>query len=85
MTAQAVDNVLKQAACLTPAERLLVATRLIEGVRHEIPTKTRKPLQWRDLSGMLPYPAFGEDAQAYISRTRRDDTDHRQRKLKRNP
>ena len=77
MAAQSIENVLKQAARLTPAERLMVATRLIEGVRHEIPAKVGKPLKWRDLRGMLPYPAYGEDAQAYISRTRREDTAHR--------
>ncbi len=82
MAAQSIDNVLKQAARLSPAERLILASRLIEGVRQEIPTKNGKPLKWRHLRGMLPYPAYGEDAQTYITRGRREDTAHRDRQLK---
>jgi len=82
MAAQSIESMLKQAARLTPAERLMVATRLIEGVRHEMPARAGKPLKWRDLRGMLPYPAYGEDAQAHISRTRREDTAHRDHQLK---
>ena len=85
MASRSIDNVLKQASRLSPEERLLVATRLIEGVRQEIPTKTGKKMKWRDLRGMLPYPAFGEDAQTCITRMRREDTAHRDRQLKRNP
>jgi hypothetical protein len=81
MIAQSIENVLKQAARLTPAERLTLASRLIEGVKQEIPVKNEKPLKWRHLRGMLPDPAFGEDAQAYISRTRREDTAQRDRQL----
>ena len=76
MAAQSIENVLKQAARLTPAERLTLASRLIEGVKQEIPAKDGKPLKRRHLRGMLPYPAYGEDAQAYITRTRGEDDAH---------
>ena len=84
MAAQSVEDVLKQAARLSPEERLMVATRLIEGVRHVIPAGASKPLKWRNLRGRLPYPAFGEDAKVYVSRARREDSAHRDRQLKRN-
>ncbi|MGB8214088.1 MAG: hypothetical protein WCE68_11065 [Anaerolineales bacterium] len=82
MAAESIENVLKQAAQLTPAERLTLASRLIEGVKHEIPGKKDKPLKWRHLRGMLPQPAFGEDAQAYITRTRREDDAQRNHQTK---
>jgi hypothetical protein len=82
MAAQSIENVLKEASRLTPAERLTLASRLIDGVRQEIPAKNGKPLKWQRLRGMLPYLAFGEDAQAYISRARREDTAHRDGQLK---
>lgn len=83
MAAQSVENILKQADHLTLAERLWLATRLIEGVRREMPFKAQKQLKWRDVRGMAKSPLFGEDAQAYISRTRREDTEHREHALKR--
>ena len=76
MTLQNIDQILKHAGKLTPSERLLLASRLIQGVRFDMPShKSRR--KWRDAAGLLPYPALGEDAQIYISRTRRADNDHR--------
>jgi hypothetical protein len=76
VTIEAVEDLLRQADHLSASERLWLATRLIEGVRQEIPV-AKSPLKWRDVRGMLPYPACGEDAQAYISRTRSEDSQHR--------
>jgi len=83
MTAQSIENFLKQAARLSPAERLTLAARLIEEVKQEIPARNSKPLKWRNLRGSLPYPAYGEDAQTYITRTRREDDMQRDHQLKR--
>jgi hypothetical protein len=85
MSGDTLENLLRQADNLTPSERLLLAARLIDGVRHKIPATEDRRLKWRDLQGSLPYPALGEDAQEYISRTRRDDTKYRDNLLKRNP
>ena len=76
MALRNVDEILKRAGKLSPSERLLLASRLIQGVRSDLPS--RKPhRQWMDAIGLLPYPALGEDAQQYISRTRCADDDHR--------
>ena len=76
MTLQNIDRLLQRAAKLTPSERLLLANRLIQSVRNEMPSR-QSPLKWKDAAGLLPYPALGEDAQSYISRSRRADDDHR--------
>jgi hypothetical protein len=76
MTLQNMDQLLRRATRLTPSERLLLASRLIQGVRNEMPSRqTRR--KWKDAAGLLPYPALGEDAQASISSSRRADDDHR--------
>jgi hypothetical protein len=81
MTLQTVDQILKRAGDLTISERLLIASRLIQGVRNEMPA--RKPRRkWRDAAGLLTYPALGEDAQTYISRQRRDDDSRRARVIR---
>ena len=72
MALQNIDQLLKRAGKLTPSERLLLASRLIQGVRSDLPSR-KSCRKWRDAAGLLPYPAVGEDAQQYISRTRRAD------------
>jgi hypothetical protein len=40
---------------------------------------------WRDIRGIVPYPLCGEDAQAWVTRTRREGDEHRERLLRRKP
>lgn len=76
MISNKMDQLLQHASTLTPSERLLLASRLIQSVRNEITTKPAS-LKWKDAAGLLPYPALGEDAQTYINRSRRAEDDHR--------
>lgn len=82
MALQQIDQLLKRAGKLTPSERLLLASRLIQGVRLNVPPGKKKRRKWSDAAGLLPYPALGMDAQLYISRARRDDGDRRARVIR---
>ena len=78
MTVQLLDSLIKQVDLLTAEEQLRLASYVIEKTRKQM--ATRQPRRkWKDVCGLLPYPAFGEDAQAYISRTRREGDEHRER------
>ena len=81
MALQNIDQILKRANKLSPSERLLLASRLIQGVRSDMPSRKSRR-KWRDAAGLLSYPALGEDAQQYISRTRRTDDDQRTRVIR---
>lgn len=84
MSTQSFEVVLKQANQLTSDEQLLLASRLIERARHtRVVGGTRRYRKWRDIRGIAAPSMFGEDAQAYISRTRRESDEHRERALKR--
>jgi hypothetical protein len=73
MSSSLLQKLLEQTEQLTTAERLTLAARLIEDARRQIPGAAPEPqITWREVCGMLPYPAFGEDAQEYISRSRRE-------------
>ena len=81
MSAQ-LDSLLKQIDLLTADDQLRLVSYVAEKARRKMPlAKTRR--KWKDVCGMLPYPALGEDAQAYISRTRREGDEHRERLLRR--
>jgi hypothetical protein len=81
MAVQSIDQILERAGKLTPSERLLLASRLIQGVRNEIPARHSR-LKWKDAAGLLKYPALGEDAQAYVTRYRRSDDNRRARVIR---
>lgn len=77
MALQNIDQLLKRAGKLTPSERLLLASRLIQGVRYDMPARKKIRRKWSDVAGLLPYPALGMDAQLYINRSRSDDNNRR--------
>jgi hypothetical protein len=60
---------------------LRLAEHLAQLTRQNLPTAAPRR-KWEDLIGLLPYPALGEDAQAYISRTRREGDAHREQVLR---
>jgi hypothetical protein len=77
MALKELDQLLQNAAKLSPSERLLLASQLIQSVRNEI--SARHPhRKWKDAAGLIQYPALGEDAQIYVSRSRRADDEHRE-------
>jgi hypothetical protein len=61
-----LEQVAALAAQLPPQDRRKLAERLLAD--QSTPTVTR--LRWADLKGLFPYPLCGEDAQAWVSRTR---------------
>jgi hypothetical protein len=65
--------VIKQAEQLTPEEQAQLVAHLTKARSHTDQAPPRR--KWRDVIGTLPYPAVGEDAQAWVSRTRREADD----------
>lgn len=61
----------------TPNDLLRTALSSLLG-----PTTENRP-SWSEAAGMFPYPMAGEDAQAWVTRTRREGDEHRERLLNR--
>jgi len=71
---------------LPPAEQL----RLVEKIVSDLATQsaTDKPAErydWMSVRGIVAYPLCGEDAQAWVSRTRREADEQREKQWKREP
>ncbi len=82
MSAQLLDSLIKQVDLLTADEQLRLVSYAAEKARRQMPAaQTRR--KWKDICGALPYPALGEDAQAWVTRTRREGDEHRERLLRR--
>ncbi len=84
-----LQEVLKQAEQLSPGERLELIQQVAEGLkkveavdRTSVEENPKPKRKWSDLMGMAPYPMMGEDAQEWVSRTRREGDEHRDRLLR---
>jgi hypothetical protein len=68
------DRVLREAERLPPDQQRALIERLTDRLRgseeHEEEEKERP--RWEDFEGTAPYPLCGEDAQGWVSRTRRE-------------
>lgn len=83
MTA-AVNAILRQVEVLSADEQLTLAVMLIEQARKKA-TAPAKRYKWLDMMGAAPYPLAGEDAQAWVTRTRQEGDDERERQWRRAP
>ncbi|MBE9008282.1 hypothetical protein IQ259_25265 [Fortiea sp. LEGE XX443] len=70
-----LEKILNDIEQLTPEEQLTVMGHLVERVKKHI-TQAQLKRKWSDLKGMAPYPLLGEDAQEWVSRTRREGDEH---------
>lgn len=52
-------------------------------VENSLPTTARAGRAWSEIEGAAKFPLAGEDAQAWVTRTRREGDEHRERMLHR--
>jgi hypothetical protein len=74
MSTEVLDNLIKQAEMLSPDEQLRLAAYLVERARQASSSPRRK---WREMRGLARPSLFDEEAQTYITRTRREADEHR--------
>ena len=84
MSAQLLEKLIQESKGLSVQEQLRLAVHLVERASEAVsaPKPRRK---WREIRGMASPSLFGEDAQAYISRTRRESDEQRERQWRRDP
>jgi pyruvate-formate lyase-activating enzyme len=71
MSTETLHNLIKMADSLTVEEQLRLARHLVEKARTRHPSTPRR--KWRELRGLARPSLLGEDAQAWVSRTRMED------------
>ena len=76
-----LEVLMKQAVTLTADERRRLAAYLVERARTHH-SGSSQPLRWRDIRGMAKPPLLGEDAQAWVTRTRREGDEEREQQLR---
>jgi hypothetical protein len=76
-----LEKILSEIEQLTPENQLIVMGHLVEQIKKHI-NQIQPKRTWSDLKGMAPYPLLGEDAQEWVSRTRQEGDEHRERLLR---
>lgn len=76
MALDELEDIVKRVDNLTYEEQLSLIEHLTRKIR-EAKNGSRPRLKWSDMVGSVPYPLTGEDAQAWVTRTRQEDQAHR--------
>lgn len=69
-----LQQIKKQISALAPEDQLRLIAYLADTVRRA----HRHRRKWLEVGGVAPDLLDGEDAQAWVSRTRREDSQHRE-------
>lgn len=76
-----IDELIANAEQLSLDEQLRLVTKLLERIRQNYALADKPRPRWNDIYGGAPYPLVGEDAQAWVSKTRSESDAHRERNL----
>lgn len=76
------DEVRKQVDSLQVEEQLRLAAYLLERARQNVVVQEKPKRKWAEIRGMATYPMLGEDAQEWVTRTRRESDEHREAQWK---
>ena len=71
---------------LSPVEQAQLLEKIARNLSHQLPAS--EPLErydWMSVRGIAPHLLAGEDAQAWVSRSRRETDEHRERKVRGEP
>ena len=78
MNTLGVETLVRQVETLSIEEQLVFMARLAETIRQQWrPVAARR--KWREIRGVVQSPMVGEDAQAWVSRTRQEGDQQRER------
>lgn len=83
MNSVALQELMEQADALPPDEQLQLAAYLVSKASAVLPEPPQRRRKWREIRGAAKYPMVGEDAQEWVSRTRREGTESRESQWKR--
>jgi len=76
MVSTELAEVMRRAEQLSPEDQQQLLAYLLDRTRAQDRPLARER-KWSDIRGSVPYPALGEDAQAWVSRTRREADESR--------
>ena len=78
-----IEKIIAETETLLPEEQLRLAAHLIEKARMSyIENKESSRRQWKEVAGIAPKLMQGQDAQEWVSNSRRESDTHREESLR---
>jgi hypothetical protein len=74
-------EIMEKADKLPPEEQLELVSHLVEKAKRAYQRSKPENL-WRDAFGIAKHPLAGEDAQTWVTRTRRESDERREQQLR---
>ena len=81
METQALKEIKERAEALTVEENLELIAHIVGKIRMD-QARLGKHRKWGEIYGAAPYPLAGEDAQKWVTRTRQESNDRREKQWK---
>lgn len=78
-----LKEVINQAEALSPDEQYELVATIVENLRMKAKEETKKTYSWKAAIGSVPYPFLGEDAQQWVTRTRAEGDEEREKQWRR--
>ncbi len=81
-----LEQVEAMAVQLSPTDQLRLVEKVVKGLLAQ-PSDTSPPPRrsWSEIRGIVDYPLCGEDAQTWVSRTRQEADEQREKQWRREP
>ena len=77
MRNELLEEIIQKIDRLTTEEQLSLIDAIISKTKGAAAGGRESSRTWSDLKGLLSHPAYGEDAQSYITRSRRESDEKR--------
>ncbi len=77
-----IEKIMAETETLLPEEQLRLAAHLIEKAMSHLEKKEPSRRQWKEIAGIAPNLMQGQDAQEWISNSRRESDAHREKALR---
>lgn len=78
MSQELLNELISKSEALNLEEKLSLMSYLSDNIKKDHDNSPLARRKWSEIKGKATYPLVGEDAQAWVSRTRQESTENRE-------
>ena len=78
-----LQEAINQVEALSPDEQYELVAAIVKNLRAKAKNESKKTYSWKAAKGIVSFPLTGEDAQAWVTRTRAEGDEEREKQWRR--